>query len=216
MQLPVRSRWNDPAILWSVGVTLATLVFGRFQNEGHLVGGEISLAKTLWLSLTILVFLVLPGLLWRDRRVDARLRPIFGFIFASFVVRAAVELPILYMTDWWKCSYGIAHDLTTAGVAAALYFRSRGSAGSRSRYSGFLWLILALLLVEAAFANAFCSIADPGSGTYFASDEATFRTINRATWLAVTSGYSFLIFLLWRTSSSRGVAPRGGPRPRSR
>lgn len=194
--------------MWSVGVTLATLLFGRFQNEGYLVGGDISVAKTLWLSLTILVFLVLPGLLWRDRRVDARLRPIFGFIFASFVVRAAIELPILYMTDWWKCSYGIAHDLTTAGVAAGLYFRARGSIGGRDRYSGFLWLILALLLVETAFAYAFCSIADPGSGTYFASDEATFRTINRATWLAVTGGYSILAFLLWRTSGRNENPPR--------
>ena len=196
MQLPARVRLTDPAILWCVGVTLATLTFSRFQNEGHLVGGDISMAKTLWLNLTIIGFLIIPAHLWRDSRVDPRLRTIFGLVFGSFIVRATVELPILYLTDWWKCSYGIAHDLLTAAVVVSLFVRARGAVRTRDPNSGFLWLILGLLVVEATFAYAFCSVADPGSGTYFASDEAVFRTINRATWLTVITGYSVLAFLL--------------------
>ena len=204
MQRPGPVRLS-PAILWSIGVTVVTLAFGRIQNEGHLVGGDISWAKTLWLNLTIVCFLVLPAIWWRDRRVDARMQAVFGIIFLSFVVRAAIEIPILYLTDWWRCSYGIAHDLATATIAVSLY--ARAGHASRARESTWLfWLIITLLLVEAGFAYAFCSVADPASGAYFASDEAGFRTINLATWAAVTAGYSGLLFLLWRT--------RGAPESR--
>lgn len=208
MHPPCRARSAEPAILWSAGVTVVMLAFGRIQNQGRLVGGDISVAKTLWLNLTILSFLVLPALWWRDRRVDRRLRTIFGVIFAAFAVRAAVELPILYLTDWWRCSYGIAHDLVTAAAAVFLFARAR----VRVRDSGpLLWLIVALLFVEAAFAYAFCSVADPASGTYFASDDAAFQAINRATWGVVIAGYSALLFILWfsgrRTSPSDAVGP---------
>lgn len=193
-----RVRSASPAVLWSVGVTLGTLVFGGLQNEGHLVGGDISLPKTLWLNLTILCFLVLPAVWWRDQRLDPHMRILFGVIFVSFVVRAAVELPMLYLTDGWRCSYGIAHDLVTATVAVSLFVRAR-TEGTRSvlHSSGLLSLIVALLFVEAGFAYAFCSVADPASGTYFAGDQAAFRAINRATWVAVAIGYPILAVVLW-------------------
>ena len=197
MPLALRGHFASPAILWSFGVTLATLTFGRIQNQGHLIGGEISLAKTLWLNLTILTFLVLPALWWRDGRIDPTMRSIFGVIFASFAVRAGVELPILYLTDWWRCSYGIAHDLGTAMVITALFIRARYRQAQVTRDSAWLFgLVAALLVVEAGFAEAFCSVADPGSGIYFASDDPTFRTINRATWAAVIGGYSILSVVL--------------------
>lgn len=208
---PAGALSRTPAILWAVGVTLATLVFGRVQNEGGLVGGDISLAKTLWLNLTILTFLVLPGLWWRDRGVEPAMRRIFGFVFASFLVRAAVELPIIYLTDWWRCSYGIAHDLATVGLIVALVFRTPATMRWRQRdASALLVMIVALLFVEAGFAYAFCSVADPGSGTYFASDAETFRAINRATWAAVVIGYSVLVVILvGRASAPRAKASTG-------
>ena len=182
---------------------MVTLSFGHLQNQGHLVGGDISLPKTLWLNLTILSFLVLPAVLWRDDRFDQGTRAVFGAIFASFLVRAVIELPIIYLTDWWRCSYGIAHDLITSAVVVALFGRVRARGGGRDgQAAGFLFLFVTLLFVEAAFARAFCSVADPAAGIYFAGDEATFRAINRATWAAVIGGYSALVLLLWRTRSS--------------
>lgn len=179
---------------------MVTLVFGRLQNEDHFVGGDISLPKTLWLNLTILCFLVLPAVWWRDQRLDPQMRTLFGVIFVGFAARAAVELPVLYLTDWWRCSYGIAHDLAIATVAVSLFVRARSKgAGDNRNSSGLLWLIVALLFVEAGFAYAFCSVADPASGTYFASGQATFRAINRATWAAVAIGYPILAVLLWES-----------------
>lgn len=197
MQRPYRVPSTDPAILWCVGVTVATLGFGRLQNTGHLVGGDISVAKTLWLNLTILGFLVLPGLWWRDRGVDPRMRTIFGVVFAAFLARGAIELPILYLTDWWRCSYGIAHDLSVASVVLALLARARlGGADVGRRAGALVWLIVALLVVEAGFAYAFCSVAHPAAGIYFASDDIAFRAINRATWAAVAVGYSTVALIL--------------------
>lgn len=196
-----RRVWADPAILWAAGVTLTTVVFGRFQNEGHLVGGDISAAKTLWLNLTIVSFVVFPAVWWREGSLDPRMRRIFGVIFASFAARGAIELPILYLTDWWHCSYGMAHDLATAGAVLWLWARS-GVRDARS--VGLLWFVVALMFVEAGFAYAFCSVVDPASGIYFAADEARFEAINRVTWWAVGAGYPILAVLVWRYAESRG------------
>ena len=197
-----RRAWTSPAILWAGGVTALTLSFGRFQNEGHLVGGDISAAKTLWLNLTIVTFLVLPAIWWRDRGLDRQMRFIFGVIFVSFAARAVIEVPILYLTNWWHCSYGMAHDVATAAAGVLLYARARRG-GRYLETRIFLWFVVAMTLVEAGFAYAFCSVADPASGTYFASDEARFQAINVATWAAVAVGYPMLGALLWRYAEER-------------
>lgn len=175
-----------------VVTTVATAGFALMQNTGAMPGGRISVPKALWLNLALLGFLVIPGLLWRSSLIRPRLRLCFGILFISFALRGAVELPILYLTDWWQCSYGAAHDVATAVLVMVCWWRHRGATAA----DGLLMLVLALCAVEASFASAFCAITDPAAG-WFATDEARFRSVNLVTWAVVAVAYPLGVGLMY-------------------
>lgn len=180
----------------TVGLTSAAVgTFAWWQRTGEAPGGSISVAKAVWLNLAILAFLVLPALAWRHPGLAARLRRPFGFVAASFAVRGAVELPLLYFTDTWHCHYGATHAALTGVTAIALWWRHRP--GQLSAGDLLLVTVVALSFVEAGFAVGFCAVADP-SEAWFASGDARFTTLNRLTWAVVITGYPVLLSTAWR------------------
>ena len=177
-----RLRW------WLIaGIALATGVFAWRQNHAHIVGGPISVAKTWWLGCTLTVFFALPFALWKNARLAPAVRALFGWVFASFAARGAVELAIIYGTRGWKCGYGIAHDLFTLVLAEALARRVQNPGPADRRALHFKWLLQATLLIEAYMAWRFRQIASPAQGIYFAADTPEFRAINEITLIAVTA-----------------------------
>lgn len=185
---------NDAALWTAGGFAATTALFGWRQNRGGVVGGPISLPKVLWLNLTLTVFFGLPAVLWRDAALSPATRALWGWLLLSFVLRAVVELYLIYVTITWKCVYGISHDLFQLGLAVAL--AAAVPAGADPRARAFLWLYGAVLLVEAGMARAFSLLADPKDGIYFASDDARFLRVNRASWAASLTGYAALAGLL--------------------
>ena len=181
-------------------VVLATGFFGWIQNRGALVGGPISLPKMLWLTYTLLTFVVVPACLWRNEALSREIRILFGAAFISFLVRGVVELYILYWTRNWQCIYGIVHDLLTFALVVALGLRSRLERTEKDRRAlWFVWILLPGLLVECFMAWQFSKLASPGAGTYFASDDPHFHFVNNASWVAVAIGLPALGWYLWRT-----------------
>lgn len=185
------------AALWTAGGFAATTAFfGWRQNRGGVVGGPISLPKVLWLNLTLTVFFGLPAVLWRDAALSPALRALWGWLLLSFVLRAVVELYLIYVTITWKCVYGISHDFFTLALAGVLRAALPAAGPADGRALAFVWLYAAVLLVEAGMAKAFSRLADPKDGVYFASDDERFRRVNRASWAASLAGYAALAGVL--------------------
>jgi hypothetical protein len=184
-----------------VAVTATTLVFGWVQNTFHPVGGPISLAKILWLNLTLLVFYVVPFWLWRETSLDRRLRSLSGWVLASFAIRAPIELYIIYRTRLWRCEYGIAHDLLTFLLVAWLAWRRRsaGETSDKGVASALIPLLQFTLVVEMFMAWEFHKVASPAAGVYFAAPTIEFSLVNRASWIAVAILYPALVWLIWKS-----------------
>jgi hypothetical protein len=182
-------------------VTAASFVFGGVQNTFHPVGGPISFAKILWLNLALLVFYVVPFWLWRDPSLEPNARAMFGWVLASFVVRAPIEICVIYFTRLWRCEYGIAHDLFTLLLVTWLSWRWRGTteSGNKDVASIFIPLLQVTLLVETFMAWEFHKVASPAAGTYFAAPTAEFSFVNRASWIAVAVLYPALAWLVWKS-----------------
>ena len=193
VRLPFDSKRTAAALL---AVTALTALFAWRQNQGGLVGGPISLAKTFWLNYALLTFFVLPFCLWRSPWLTEAARRLFGWVFALFVARGIVELWILYFTRDWKCLYGIAHDALTLGVI--LWMSVRLSRPRDARALQFAGLISISLCVEAFMAWQFSLLASPAQGIYFAANTPHFQFVNTASWVAVGLGYPALAFLTWR------------------
>jgi hypothetical protein len=192
----------DPML---ASIVLLAPVAGWFawrQNHHGVVGGPISLAKTIWLHYTMTMFFIVPFFFWRDRDLHAHVRLAFGLVFTAFLIRAVVQFGLAFIYRLWRCEYGIAHDLLVVAVIAALAW---GHAGSPLDWAA-SWLAIlvqASLLVEAFMAWQFRKLADPRSGIYFAAPTGHFQFVNRATWAAVGVGYPLLGWTLWWINHER-------------
>ena len=188
-------------------VSAASALFAWRQNHVGGVGGPISLAKTLWLNYMLITMYVAPFFLWRESSLAPATRRLFGCVFASFAVRAPVELWIIFFTRAWRCEYGIAHDLFTIGLIAFLRRRISPDQSQRDFVALRIAALLQVtLLVEMFMAWQFSRLASPAEGIYFAADTAHFRIVNLASWAAVALGYPALGYLLWRSRDERPIA----------
>ena len=189
-----------------VGIAALTALFGWRQNQGSAVGGPISVAKTFWLGYALVMFYVVPLFLWRDGALDPHVRRIFGWVAASFAVRAVVELWVIYFTRGWRCEYGMAHDVLTLLLIVALRRDARGLPDERSRDALALATLLQLtLVIEAFMAWSFSKLASPAEGIYFAADTDHFAFVNRASFLAVGVGAPLVTYLVARLGKGRGM-----------
>lgn len=187
---------SDAALWTAGGFAATTALFGWRQNRGGVVGGPISLPKVLWLNLTLTVFFGIPAVIWLDASFSPGVRALWGWLLLSFVLRAVIELYLIYVTIGWKCVYGISHDLFQLVLALALAAAGPAAVPGDARARAFLWLYGAVLVVEAGMARAFSLLADPKTGIYFASDDPRFLRVNRASWAASLAGYSALAGIL--------------------
>jgi hypothetical protein len=196
-QVTLNHRW---LLVSSIAVlSAASAVFAWRQNHFAVVGGPISIAKTLWLNYMLIVMYIVPFFLWRDKTLALATRNLFGCLFGSFALRAPLELWIIFFTRGWRCAYGITHDLLTLGLM--IYLRRRMSPELARRDVTPLrvaTLLQITLLVEMFMAWEFSKLASPAQGIYFAADTQHFRLVNVASWIAVAIGYPALLYLLSR------------------
>ena len=184
-----------------LGVTcLLTALFALQQNRRDWIGGAISLPKVLWLNYTLIVFFALPYCLWGNASLSRSVRSLFGLALASFIIRAVIELYLLYFTRSWKCIYGICHDWITFFLVLFVWCQLPGDYSSIDRRSlVFTSIFLITLVAESWMAWQFSRIASPRDGIYFASNSARFRFINSASAIIVATLYPPLIYFLWLT-----------------
>ena len=168
------------------------------------------MAKTLWLNYMLIAMYIVPFFLWREKTLAPATRSLFGCLFASFALRAPIELWIIFFTRGWRCAYGITHDLLTCGLLVFLRWRmSPEWARGESAALRVMTLLQITLFVEIFMAWEFSKLASPAEGIYFAANTPHFGFLNLASWIAVAIGYPDLVSIVNTTINQTGQAIEG-------
>jgi hypothetical protein len=193
---------NFALLLTIATLALVSLLFYYRQNFAAQIGGKMSVAKLLWLDYAIIAWFVLPFFLCRSPLVAPVIRHIYRAHLATFAVRGAIELWMLYVTISWMPPYGITHDLIVLLLITGLLWRGRKELhrlndGANRAALRFLSSIRVGLACEISFAWLFYRATNGRIGIYFASQDPVFATINGLTWAAVLLLYPDLLRTLW-------------------
>jgi hypothetical protein len=188
-------------------LAMLSICFYYRQNFAGQIGGEMSVAKLLWLDYALLAWFVVPFFLWRSPLIESSLRKIYGSHLLNFATRGAVELWMLYVTISWLPPYGIIHDLFSIGLITGVLWRRRKKLGrpSGTHPSAARRVLVSIRLGRVCvmtLAWLFYRATGGQIGIYFASDDPHFAFINNLTWVIVLFAYSDLLIFLWR---ARGI-----------
>jgi hypothetical protein len=202
LRLSVARQRNFALLLAIATLGLISLLFYYRQNFAGQIGGKMSVAKLLWLDYAISAWFLLPFFLWRSPLIAPTLRWIYGAHLATFAIRGAVELWMLYITVSWIPPYGITHDLIVIALITSLLWCGRNEINQLNDVANrtakwFLSSIRVGLVCEIIFAWLFYRTTEGRIGIYFASPEPVFATINDLTWMAVLLLYPDLVRTLW-------------------
>lgn len=184
-----------------LALLLFAVLFHFFQSQKRLVGGDIAPAKLLWLCTAVLFFLLIPALMLKDPRLSRNYRQIYLFILVSMLLRAPLELYMMYITKNWHPFYGIAHNLFNFSVFVIALGLNPPTCTSQKNYYVNLLFIAFLLLVESYFAwyfaaNFFTNLNDQGTPIYFVPDTAQYTFILNMTWSVDFLCVLYLIFFI--------------------
>lgn len=162
---------------------MAALLFYVVQNSGRLEGGNIALPKLLWLAYAILFWFCLPTLIVLDTRTSAVWRRIYAIFLVNMLLRAAIELFMMYVTNSWSPYYGIGHDLFTI-----LLLFTMAAAYRKQLQSGLflnnLFTIVAMFAVEVGFVLYMLLKVSGGEHTvYFVPGDQQHAAVLQITWL---------------------------------
>jgi hypothetical protein len=174
--------YRQKLVIAAAVLMAACAAFAWWQNLTPRTGGNISTAKTGWLFLAIVHFIAVPAWLWRDDSLPAAVRRVWGWFWAGYLLRGAVELPLLIFTREWRPWHGISHN---AVMLLLLVMQGRLSAGERRCTHGFVFLAAAALVFESVNAWLFGRTGSAEQGIYFAGDESMFTFINTLTWAEI-------------------------------
>src|SRR5258708_30393014 len=120
------------------------------------------MAKTLWVNYRVIGMDIVLFFLGREKNLAAATRSLFGWLFASFALRAPIELWIIFFTRGWRCAYGITHDLLTCGLLAFLRWRMSPELARReSAALRVMTLLQITLFVETFMASGSPHLASP-------------------------------------------------------
>jgi hypothetical protein len=205
-----------PGLLYAIaGVAAFSAGFYYRQNVSGQVGGPISVEKILWLNYTLTAWFVVPAFLARHPGLDPALRTIIRCFLASMLVRAAVELPLIYVTFGWSPIYGIAHDVFNIVMIAVLRVAYRDRLARLDPFNRevrrFCAAVQLALVAEIVFAALFYRMGVHREAVYYAPPTEAFRHINLLTRWVDVAVYAHLAFFLWRGRRRVRIVPTSEP-----
>ncbi len=182
--------------LASLGLlVLAAFVFYERQNGAGAVGGGIALPKLLWLASAILFWFVLPVLFLLDRRLRGT-HLAYGIFLGNMLLRAGVELWMMYLSHNWHPYYGIGHDLFSLALCLWLARRIPPTALLARLQRGFFLVAAAMFLVETFFAGYLVIYLYGTDPIYFVADDGAHAPVLRLTWAVVFLLSAYLLGLV--------------------
>ena len=161
-------------------------LFYYWQNYAGGLGGKIALPKLFWLACALWFWYFLPLLVGLDVRIGRLLRRVYWILLANMVLRAAIELWMMYLSQNWHPYWGIAHDLFSAVLILVLGLRLRPATpldrAVRRNFQVSGWMFWLESYFAWYFFNAVHSSEQP---IYFVPATAQHSGILWMTWLAV-------------------------------
>jgi len=158
-------------------------IFYFLQNSSQLSGGNIALAKTFWLTYTILLWFVLPAILISDPRTPNTWKTIYRIFLTNMIVRAIVELLMIYAWFNWRIAYGLTHDILSIALLLILALKNKQSLHN-TFYRSTLIVFLLMFIIEIIFVSYMSSnIPDAGSQIYFVPEGKEHSLIISITWV---------------------------------
>ena len=184
---------------WSV-LFMLILIAGCFyylQNVMNIIGGNIAVVKLLWLASVIWCWYVLPLFLLQDSRLSVLEFTTCRILFANMLIRAIIELFMMYGSKNWDPIYGISHDAFSALLMLFLGYKHRSHKVSK-RLGLFLFAYLLIVFFETVFACYIFSLQEPDSIIYFVPNEINHQGILQLTWFAVIASNLLLTRFIWK------------------
>ena len=178
---------------------LAALVFYVLQNSGRIQGGGIALPKLLWLAYAILFWFCLPLLIVLDQRTTIVWRRIYAIFLINMLLRAVLELIMMYVTVNWSPYYGLGHDLFTIVLLFALVHFSRKHLLKGLLLSN-LYIIIAMFAVEIGFVlYLLLRVSNGDQAIYFVPGDTRHAAILQLTWAIdlMLTAYLFVFSRRW-------------------
>lgn len=131
---------------------LAIAGFYYMQNQPNQIGGAISLPKACWLGLALFYWYFLPPLLIAEK--GSKNRTFYAglsIFFASMLLRAVVELYLMYGKQTWHYYYGISHNFLSLIILLMLSFNTRKVIEKPLKVT--LYLMIIMFIAEIYFAS---------------------------------------------------------------
>ena len=167
-------------------IMLSAGVFFYLQNDNMIVGGNIALVKLLWLATVIFCWYVMPILLLLDSRLSKLEVKICYLLLVNMLLRAIVELFMMYVSKNWDPIYGISHDVASLLLLIIImvnYRRPKGAKYESSQLTFFLMAYILILVFESVFASYILSLQRPDEIIYYVPKLAEHQAILQLTWL---------------------------------
>lgn len=173
--------------------------FYLLQNYAFFVGGQIALPKLIWLMYAILFWYCLPLLIVFDKRVSRPFHFAFVIIVTNMVLRAIVELWMIYFTLSWHPYYGIAHDIFSVIMIATLFFMLKRKDCLDHILSKYLLVIALMFVAECVFAGyLLAELWQSSEAMYFVPAANEHAFILNITWLVVSLLTLYLVIFTRR------------------
>ena len=200
----VRTRMRG---VFSIIIVAATCFYFA-QNAGRLEGGEIALPKLIWLSYAILFWFCLPALLIVDKRIKPGWRKIYVVFLVNMLIRAVIELLMMYVYRNWSPYYGIAHDVFSIALLGGLLLIYRNEL-KPDIFFGFALTVVFMFFVEIGFVlYMLANVVERGTTIYFVPDGDGHAGVLRITWLVVLILTAYIF--MFKRRRLRGEFVRAG------
>jgi len=166
---------------------------GRYhwlQNHKGQIGGEISLAKTLWLGLAMFFYIIFSVWWLFKIPTDSVLYPIALLVVSFFYFRLIVQSFLMFTTKNWTTAHGITFNaIGCLLLTGSLFFVMQTDLLERSTlemaFLCYLVMLIAFQVTDSFYAYKFGKIV--GNATkgdqaiWFASKASKFKKINQIT-----------------------------------
>ncbi|BAO43129.1 hypothetical protein [Thiolapillus brandeum] len=177
-------------VLGLLGLAISGLLFYQSQNHSELPGGPVAGVKILWLGSVLFCWYWLPAVMLLEPRMKGS-RRLLSIFLINMLLRAIIELLMMYQWQNWHPWYGISHDLFSALLC--LLLAGKGKSRLIRQYFG---VMAALFLVETAFAWYMLHHVQGSGPVYYVPPGREHQALLTATGLVVVSLWAWLAHLL--------------------
>ena len=169
------------------------------QHNGVLSGGAIAPSKLAWLFSVIVFWFILPVYFLFDKSPKDRAKKALCVFLVSMLLRAVIELSMMYITNNWLHVYGISHNLFSIFLCVVFFVLLFHT---DKLVSLFFACCACLFLIETYFAQYLRTVSGANGKVFFLEVSAEHSQVLVLTRIAV--GISVVMFFILVSKRAAG------------